>query len=108
MNDADVAATMASTEYYVSKGDNEVLGRVSLRIGAVWPTALRTVDAVEIQFTAGWSNADALTSVPRPIKQAMLMMAAWLYSNRGDCDAEACACESGANALLGAYRQRRI
>ena len=49
-----------------------------------WPTDsdIRP-QAVEIIFTAGFGTAD--TDIPYDIKQAIQMIVAFLYENRGDC-----------------------
>ena len=59
---------------------------------------LRAVNAVKIAFTAGYGDASA---VPAPVKQAILQIAADLYTHRGD---EAEIVSSAAAALLSPYR----
>ncbi len=86
--DLDVSATMAATDYFVDTSDLDQLGRVALRIGAVWPIALRTRNAVEINYTAGYVDG----AVPPSLKMGILMVAASAYANRGDCTEE-CKCE---------------
>jgi uncharacterized phiE125 gp8 family phage protein len=61
-------------------------------------TDLRAVNAVEIEFTAGYGGASA---VPQAVKQAILQIVADLYSHRGD---EADIVSSAAQALLAPYR----
>lgn len=99
---ADVEAVMNSSLYYVSNPDKDQCGRVVLRNLATWPVALRSADAVKIAYTAGYA------SVPSTLKQAIMMMAAHLYTNRGDCDPETCAKACGAMALLWAYKVQRV
>lgn len=72
------AATFASSNYYVDT--NSEPGRVALLNGADWPsTTLRDINGVEIIYTAGYGNADA---VPDQYKQAMLLLIGHLYENR--------------------------
>ena len=50
------------------------------------PSAATTrADRMVVTFTAGYANADA---VPRPIRQAMLLMIAHMWEHRGDAEAE--------------------
>lgn len=98
----DTAAIMAAGLYYVSKGDADQCGRVVLRNLATWPVALRSADAVEIAFTAGY------TAVPEPLKLAIKMMASHMYANRGECSAEECAGQCGASMILSAYKIERL
>jgi uncharacterized phiE125 gp8 family phage protein len=44
-----------------------------------WPTTKRTPNAVEVDVTAGWSNANA---IPAPLVQCALMLVAHWYLNR--------------------------
>jgi uncharacterized phiE125 gp8 family phage protein len=74
-------------------------GRLKLKNALSPPVAtLRSIDAVEIAFTAGYGAASA---VPQAIKQAILCTVADLYSNRGDDDSLVGA---RAQSLLAPYR----
>jgi len=82
-------------------------GRISLRNGAVWPIALRTSNAIEIDYTAGYGTTAA--SVPGPLKRAIKAMVVHMYSHRGDgCDPGDAYQESGAAAIVGRYKVVRI
>ena len=98
----DTAATMAADLYRVSNNDPDQCGRVVLRNTSTWPAALRYTDAVEIAFTAGYST------IPGPLKQAIMMMAGHMYGNRGECEAGGCASACGASHLIEAYRIERV
>lgn len=103
--DDDTATTVDATTYFVSLGSEIRRGRLTLRNNAAWPVALRCADAIEIQITSGWTGTDATTnSVPGALKTAIKMIAAWLYSNRGDCEDTTVLAESGVKALLEAYK----
>jgi uncharacterized phiE125 gp8 family phage protein len=78
-DDADVSTVFSSGSYYVDNAAEP--GRVVLRTGSTWPTALRVGNAVEIVYVAGYGAA---TSVPAPIKFAIKAVAAWIYENRGE------------------------
>lgn len=47
--------------------------------GGAWPVIQPTLNAVEVQFVAGYGNA---TSVPAEIKLAVIMLAAHYWENR--------------------------
>jgi uncharacterized phiE125 gp8 family phage protein len=47
--------------------------------GRCWPAVRRQLDAVTIDYSAGWPNAEA---VPAPIKQAMLLLIGQWFENR--------------------------
>ena len=49
--------------------------------GQTWPETQDVIEAVEIQFVAGYG---AETAVPKAIKQALLMMVEEMYNNRGE------------------------
>jgi len=59
--------------------------RLMLKPNASPPVNLRALNAIAIAFTAGYGDAD---DVPAPVKQAVLVIVAWLYANRGDIASE--------------------
>lgn len=77
--DADVAATMSASDYYVDTVSEPA--RLVLRDGKSWPDVGRVANGVEIQFTAGYGGPDV---VPGSIKTGALHLVAWLYEHRGD------------------------
>lgn len=54
-------------------------GRLALNPGATWPAGLRGVNAVEIEFVAGFGNA---ADVPESIKQGMLLWVKLLFTDK--------------------------
>lgn len=99
----DTVATMDADEYFVDVKSEP--GRVSLNDGESWPsTTLRPHNGVCITFVSGYGAA---ASVPKAIKQAILLLISHLYENR-----EAVTTSGGApnelpfavNALLYPYR----
>ena len=74
------STTFASTNYYVDSASN----RVTLNYGAIWPSDLRDRKSVEIAYTAGYG--DTSSSVPSPIKSAILMHVQAMYDARIACD----------------------
>ncbi|RJG06253.1 hypothetical protein D3870_09730 [Noviherbaspirillum cavernae] len=54
-------------------------GRLLPATGRSWPATLGQINAVRIQFTAGYENA---AEVPQAIRQWMLLLIGTLYENR--------------------------
>ena len=54
-------------------------GRVALNQGFAWPTVLRGINGVEIEFVAGYGDASA---IPEPIKQGMLLWIKFLFAEK--------------------------
>lgn len=80
-------------------------GRIVLKQGASWPVALRSANAIEIQYTAGYGANGA--SVPALMKRAIKQVAAYLYAHYGDdCQPEDAI--GAARGLLDAYTVKRI
>lgn len=86
---------------------NQRPGRISLKVGATWPIALRANNAIQIDYYAGYgATAD---DVPAPLKRAIRSMAAYLYSHRGDgCDPVEAMHKSGAASVVNRYKTVRI
>lgn len=77
--------TMAQGDYYVDT-DSEPGWVVPL---TTWPTPLAAINAVQIQFIAGYapnenSPADLTANVPAQVKQGMLLMIGAMYDQRED------------------------
>lgn len=57
--------------------------RVVLLPGASWPSTQDRANAVVIQFTAGYDNGSpTIDSIPKSLKQAILLVLGHLYENR--------------------------
>jgi uncharacterized phiE125 gp8 family phage protein len=54
-------------------------GRIALNQGSTWPAGLRGINAVEIEFVAGYGNA---ADVPESIKQGMLLWIKLLFADK--------------------------
>lgn len=92
--DADNALqTFSSANYVVSIDDTP--GKVELLATVGWPSTYARVDAVEVQFVCGYST------VPAPIKHAVLVTLAALYRNRGD---ESFTMPAAVRRLLAPYK----
>lgn len=79
-DDADTATTMNTSDYYVDSVSQPP--RVMLRNNAVWPTALRVANAIEITYVAGYGASPL--QIPEPIRLAMYQFIAFQYEHRGD------------------------
>lgn len=100
-DDSDAATTFASSNYYVDLISKP--GRVVLRSTASWPDVDRVANGIVINFVAGYGAAPA--GIPQDIRQAILLIVAHLYENRGDVSAEM---PATAELLLGNYREIKI
>ncbi len=79
-------------------------GRVVLACAAVPPLAnLRRINAIAVAFSAGYGTTES--SVPAPIREAILEIVAELYANRGDAAATP---SPAALALLAPYRMLKL
>lgn len=84
----------------------QVPGRITLKRGSTWPIALRSNNAIQIVYVAGYANP---MSVPGPLKRAVRNLAAFLYTNRGDNCSPADAMEkSGVDQIMNTYRPMRV
>jgi uncharacterized phiE125 gp8 family phage protein len=80
---ADAATVFSSSNYRLSGN------RIALGDSANWPTNLRNIDSVAIEFLAGFGTESVVDEetvitavVPEDIKQAMLLVLAHWYQNR--------------------------
>jgi uncharacterized phiE125 gp8 family phage protein len=73
-----VLQTMSASDY--AADTYSLPGRITLAYGEIWPTPRDIENAVTIVWTAGYGAAGS--SVPQPIRQAMLLLIAHWYENR--------------------------
>lgn len=81
-------------------------GRLGLKFGQTWPTATRPINAIQIDYVAGFGAA--ATDVPVGLRAAVLNLAGYYYEHRGECDMRTAYMKSGASDVLAAYRSRGI
>jgi len=98
-DDADAATTFAEAHYFVDTSREP--GRLVLRLGATWPSPVRTANGIVITYIAGYG--DGADNVPEPLKFAIRELVAHWYEHRGD---EAVETPLAAHALLSPYRLR--
>lgn len=84
--------SVTSIKYVDSAGDTQTLdaskyttdfnsyvARIVPAFNQIWPTTRQVIDAVTIEYVAGYGDADA---VPETIKQAILLLIGVWYENR--------------------------
>ena len=77
--DEDGAESTLSSGLYVVDTDS-TKGRVVLKNGETWPSVtLAAANGVRVRYVAGYGEASA---VPRPIRQAILLLIGTMYENR--------------------------
>lgn len=85
-----------TTDYALMKGAPDYLQFDTVETGSDVFTP-----AIVATYTAGYGTID---DVPQGIKSAVLMLASFLYSHRGGCDADHALKQSGAAMALNPYR----
>jgi len=95
-------STFAVANYEVDT-DKEP-GEIVLAYGGSWPgDTLQVTSPIEIEYVAGYG--DQGTSVPEPVRQAILLIVGDLYENREDAGRQRIyPLPRGAKALLWPYR----
>lgn len=74
---ANTVSTFDSSNYLVDGAS--IPGRIGLNDGQTWPNALRRMNALEIEFVAGFGD---VSSVPETIKQGILQWVKLLFANK--------------------------
>jgi len=70
------------TDSYISDvTDPDMPARIILQYGAVWPFDTQIAHSIYVEYTQGYADA---SSIPAPLKHGVMVMAAALWSNRGD------------------------
>ena len=104
--DEDSNATSVTTANVFDVDTYRTPGRITLKRGQTWPVALRSNNAIEIVYVAGYANAAA---VPMTMKRAVRQLAAFMYNHRGDdCDASQAFADSGAASLVDQFKVMKV
>jgi len=75
----DTTTTVTATDYIVDTASEP--GRIALKVTKSWPTdALRAINGVEVEFTAGYGPTGS--DVEAPIREAILLCVGEVHSNR--------------------------
>jgi len=74
--------TLVENTDYIVETNGEGCGRLVLPYGISWPSvSLYPSNPIAIEFVCGWTAA---ASIPKKIKQAILMICSDLYADRGE------------------------
>lgn len=79
---ADTTETFPSNFYIVDASDPDQYARVILSENNIWPVDLRSAKAIKVTYDVGYGPAAA--NVPPDLVHAVMLVAAALWSNRGD------------------------
>lgn len=105
LDQAGQSQTMPEGEYRVSQGREPAA--IEPAFGRWWPTALPTIDAVEVEYRAGYG--DDGETVPAAIRQAIvLMVGEWLEHREGLAYGRVGAIPHSARYLLDGERLGRL
>lgn len=96
-------STWSASNYRVDTASQP--GRITPAYGEIYPSARNVTNAITVRFVAGYGSS--WNDVPKPLRQAMLMLVAHLYEHRepvvvGSTPAEL---PHGLNALVAPYRR---
>lgn len=94
----DQSSVFSASNYRLDNSDPMQYARLVLTYGAIWPAALRYLNSIQIDVTAGWADG----TVPEGIQGAIADLAAWAYTHRAPCN-ESSACACGAAESLRPY-----
>jgi len=100
--DATVASVTSYGEAltdFINRGD-------AIVVRGIGQDGLNEEPALVVQYTAGFGATAA--DVPQAIRQAITMLAAWMYEHRGQCDAMDGIAKSGAAWMLTPWRKAEL
>ncbi len=92
-----------SENYIVKPGLD---GGVSRRCGKAWPQPGNSKSGIRFNMTYGFGGS--WNDVPASLRQAVLMLASYLYANKGNEIAEDAFVASGVRSLISSYVRKRI
>ena len=94
----DVKLYGTSTTNFIAREDAIILTTPNVAIDSQQNNA---EPAIFVQYKAGYGAT--AQDVPAPIRQAILMVAAYIYEHRGECAADMAVLKSGARDMLVPY-----
>lgn len=99
-------STYSASNYYVNNFDNDTFGSIELNQGSVITGNLRRKNSIKVTYTVGYGPSPS--DVPYSLRQSCLVMSAYLYNNRGDCDGGGCVDKAGLGGTLSMYKVQTI
>ena len=106
INTSNDASNYSSTNFYLDNFDEDLLPRIVFNDAAIIPTNLRRKDSWRVTWIAGYG--DAGSDVPSDIRRAIIMLAGYLWGNRGACPDGNCVNACGASGALEKFRLASI
>ena len=91
-----------ATSYYLDNYDEDIMPRVRFNTDAAAPNSLRAYDSWKVEFIAGYG--DNASDVPPDIRRAIILIAGYLWGNRGACADGKCVDSCGAASKLDSFR----
>jgi uncharacterized phiE125 gp8 family phage protein len=98
---AGASQTLASTVYTAFTDDTGPY--IALKPDQSWPTAAERDDAIRVTWTAGYGATEA--SVPRKLRQAILLLGGHWYQNRSAVGEATQELPLSVSALIGSSRR---
>lgn len=90
-----------SGNYYLENYDDDLNAKLQFNDNATLPGDLRDRNSWKIVWVAGYGSASS--DVPASIRRAILILAGYLYENRGDCEGD-CLAKCGVSTILNPYK----
>jgi hypothetical protein len=81
ITNAGATVEFPADQYIVDRTDPDMPARIILQRGTVWPTDLQVAHSLSCTYSLGYADAAA---IPPSLKHGVRLVAAALYSNRGD------------------------
>ena len=97
----------AASNVWVDTVDSDLEARVVLKRTGIWPSDLRNVNCIRIDYTAGYDSSSTGDTFPPALKHAIKMVCAFFYQFRGDCDIKSdkdILMAAGAYPILSRYK----
>jgi len=82
IDNANAVTVWNASNYVVQTATMLKPGRIGLHGSSTWPAINRTSGGIRVIYEAGYANGN----VPAGLKLGVMRLAAYLYTNRGDCD----------------------
>lgn len=98
----DTEYAVNANTYRVDTVDKSLPARITLKESSIWPGgSYRNQNSLKVIWVSGYGPTAG--DVPAALRQALLMMVAFLFNNRGDCSGD-CVGACGATYLAQPFR----